>query len=178
MVLSRCWSWKLVVLKSASTVNSNRFWWHYQCLIIKKLNTLDTRNVLVVKPDMKVFVQLLFLRNSVTLPATVAYCISFECKQIIGIPWSLQLIVNTTAVTYCVHFYLKVNTSFGGVMCSLQLNLNMNRGSTAAESKCRAEAYCVHLFKTKHKLSRGILLSFSLNVNRNSAVVYSLLKWK
>jgi len=40
---------KLIVLKSASAVNSNKFWVHYQCLIIKKLNTLNTRNVLVVK---------------------------------------------------------------------------------------------------------------------------------
>jgi len=57
--------------KSAATVNSNKFWLHYWCLIIKKLNTLDTRNVLVVKSDMKFFVQLLLLKNSMTLPATV-----------------------------------------------------------------------------------------------------------
>jgi hypothetical protein len=61
---------KLVVLKSASTVNSNKFWLRYQCPVIRKLNTMDTRNV-VVKWDMKFFVQLLLLKNSVTLPATV-----------------------------------------------------------------------------------------------------------
>ena len=62
---------KLVVLKSASTVNSNKFWLHNQCLLITKLITPDTRNVLVVKSDIKFFVQLLLLKNSITLPATV-----------------------------------------------------------------------------------------------------------
>jgi hypothetical protein len=62
---------KLVVLKSASTVNSNRFWLHNQCLLIMKLNTPDARNFPVVKSDIKFFVQLLLLKNSMTLPATV-----------------------------------------------------------------------------------------------------------
>jgi len=62
---------KLVVLKSASTVNNNKFWLHYQCPVIKKLNTLVARNIVVVKSDIKFFVQLLLLKNSVTVPATV-----------------------------------------------------------------------------------------------------------
>ena len=52
-------------------MNSNKFWLHYHCLVNKKLNTLDTRNVVVVKSDMKFFVHLLLLKNSMTLPATV-----------------------------------------------------------------------------------------------------------
>jgi hypothetical protein len=176
---------KLVVLKSSSTVNSIKFRFHYQCLVIKKLNTLDTRNVLIVKSDMKFFVQLLLLKNSMTLPATVggggvANCTSFECKQNIGIPWSLQVIVNTTVVTYCVHFLplgkyeLQCCNVFtateskheqsGRILCPLQLNWN-------TEQRYTVSTY----LKTKHKLSRSVLLSFSLNVNRNGAVVYSLL---